>query len=381
MLLTILTNPIFLIFLSIFLGTILGKVKIGRFKFGDSGVLIIALVISWMVLRILINNGYNERYVLVPKSFFLFSLVLFISSIGLIAGGKIAAVMKEYGFKFLVMAFIITFSGYFATKLLTSLFNIKDKFITMGIFTGALTSSPGLAAALESVKNYGASQIGLGYAIAYVPGVLVVIFSMYLLPIIFKIDLQEEKRKLKSYDDEQQKTSKFNFLAYSIVVIVGLLIGDLKIRISSTLFSFGLTGGVLISSLFFAYIGKIGRLSFRMENNSLNLLKQFGLLLFLSSVGLKYGYESISLINVDSLLYLVVSFTAGFIAILMGFLVGRYLFKINWIILSGAICGGMTSTPGLGSAIDSTDSNDPTHGYGATYPFALIFMVLLVSIT
>ena len=46
------------------------------------------------------------------------------------------------------------------------------------------------------------------------------------------------------------------------------------------------------------------------------------------------------------------------------------------ILLSGAICGGMTSTPGLGAAIDATGSDEVAAGYGATYPFALLFMVI-----
>ncbi|MGO0807212.1 hypothetical protein ACTPEF_25175, partial [Clostridioides difficile] len=38
----------------------------------------------------------------------------------------------------------------------------------------------------------------------------------------------------------------------------------------------------------------------------------------------------------------------GVTAMMIGFLVGKYVFKLNWILLSGAVCGGMTSTPGLG---------------------------------
>jgi putative transport protein len=53
---------------------------------------------------------------------------------------------------------------------------------------------------------------------------------------------------------------------------------------------------------------------------------------------------------------------------------------LNWIILAGAICGGMTSTPGLGAAVDSLGSDKPASGYGAAYPFALLTKVILVII-
>jgi uncharacterized transporter YbjL len=58
------------------------------------------------------------------------------------------------------------------------------------------------------------------------------------------------------------------------------------------------------------------------------------------------------------------------------YLVGRYIFKLNWIMLIGAICGGMTSTPGLGAAIEAVGSNEPAAGYVAIYPFALLGMVI-----
>jgi putative transport protein len=375
----LIANPLFLLFLSTLSGILLGRIKIGKFRFGYSGVLISSLLISWIVLKLLISKGYPQNYELAPESFFLFSLILFISSVGLLAGKKIIIVMKEYGFKFLILAIIITFVGYVATIFLSNCFGIYDKYIISGLFTGALTSTPGLAASLENAGNAAnATNIGLGHTLAYVPGVLIVIFSMYLFPHIFKIDIEKEKKLLKNYSNIDESNHPFDFLAYSIVVIIGLLIGEIKVKIGVASFSLGITGGVLVSSLIFGSLKKIGKLHFDMNDQSLNVLKELGLLLFLSSVGLRYGYKSISSANVESLNYLLISFLAGFVAIFTGFIIGKYIFKINWIILSGAICGGMTSTPGLGAAIDSTKSNNPTHGYGATYPFALIFMVIFV---
>ena len=375
----ILLNPMFLLFISILSGILLGKIKIYEFKLGASGVLISSLFISWVDLEMLRNTLNVQNYILIPKSLFLFSLILFIAPVGLLAGKRLISVMREYGLKFLILALTITFSGFVSANLLSYIFKLKDKSIISGLFAGALTSSPGLAAALENAKDsVSSSMIGLGYAFAYVPGVLVVILSIHILPIIFKIDLEKERKSLKSYDDKKDKKVRFDFVAFSLVVLVGILIGYIKIELFGTHLSLGITGGVLISSLTFGSVKRIKNLRFDMEDEDLNLIKEMGLLLFLSSVGLRYGYKSISSIDFQGLVYMLISFSAGFLAILTGFLVGKYVFKINWIILSGAICGGMTSTPGLGVAIDSSKSNDPVHGYGATYPFALIFMVIFI---
>ncbi|MCK5762889.1 MAG: hypothetical protein KAH05_02100, partial [Clostridiales bacterium] len=51
-----------------------------------------------------------------------------------------------------------------------------------------------------------------------------------------------------------------------------------------------------------------------------------------------------------------------------------------WIMLAGAICSGMTSTPGLGATVEAVGSDDPAAGYGATYPFALLGMVIFTII-
>ena len=68
------------------------------------------------------------------------------------------------------------------------------------------------------------------------------------------------------------------------------------------------------------------------------------------------------------------------VAVIASFFIGHKIFKLNWIILSGAIAGGCTSAPGLGAAISSTDSEEPTTGYGAAQPFAILANVLLATL-
>ena len=140
------------------------------------------------------------------------------------------------------------------------------------------------------------------------------------------------------------------------------------------------TGGVLIGSLLLGYIGKIGPISFRMDPKVLAVLREVGLSAFLAIVGLNYGYGAVDAVMSSGAVLAIESLVVGAIAIMTGFFVGRYIFKIDWIMLSGAICGGMTSTPGLGAATDAVGSDDPGAGYGATYPFALFGMVIFTII-
>jgi len=138
----------------------------------------------------------------------------------------------------------------------------------------------------------------------------------------------------------------------------------------------GITGGVLISSLFLGVIKKFFIFDFRFNIKILKTLKEIGLLMFLSEIGLKYGYNTVVSLSYTNISLFIASFIIAFISIFTGFLCGRYILKLNWILLSGSLCGGMTSTPGLGAAIDSTSTDNVMAGYGSTYPSALLMMVL-----
>ena len=82
----------------------------------------------------------------------------------------------------------------------------------------------------------------------------------------------------------------------------------------------------------------------------------------------------------EGFVFLGISFLVALFALAVGFAIGRYVFKLNWILLSGALCGAMTSTPGLGAALDASDCDIVTVGYGAAYPFALFGMILFTVI-
>lgn len=133
-------------------------------------------------------------------------------------------------------------------------------------------------------------------------------------------------------------------------------------------------------SLLLGSIGKVGPLSFRMDNKVMGIIRDIALVFFLCIVGLKYGYVAINALTGSGVLLAVSALVVGITAMLVGFVVGRYVFKLNWVVLSGAICGGMTSTPGLGAAVDALESDDPAAGYGATYPFALLCMIIFTII-
>ncbi|WP_228288183.1 aspartate-alanine antiporter-like transporter [Thermosipho ferrireducens] len=369
----IVDNPFFLLFLSMLTGILLGKIRVGNFKLGNSGALFSGLIIGWYIITRINDQEVVDSLNSTFHTFFIFSLILFISSVGLIASKNIKEIVKRFGVKFMMIAFFITFFGFIGTYFLSTFYENKYNFI--GIYSGALTSSPGLATAIESAPEFQTS-ITYGYSIGYIPGVLAVIFAMYFIPVIFKIDIKKEKENLlaKSVFYKDDNTG-FDFISYMFVIITGILVGKINIGAGIN-FNLGITGGVLLSSLILGAAGKLWIFDFRMNYRVLKIFQEFGLLMFLASVGLKSGYRTFTTLNFSTFMLMLFSLIIAFASIFVGYLIGRYIFKMNWIILSGAVCGGMTSTPGLGAAIDANDSEEVVAGYGATYPFALLGMVV-----
>jgi len=393
------TNPFVLIFLSVVTGLLIGKIQFGKFSLGTSGGLFTGLILGWYIYgkyglpyKDLENiPAYADKLLknsVIPKDLFLFTLILFIAAVGLLASKDLCRIFKKYGLKFAFLGFIITFTGATVCYIMTLISKGQNPFAVSGVYTGALTSSPGLAAALEAVSVYdkqAESLVGFGHAIGYVPGVLVVILTMQFFPLIFGIDVDKEKAKFReemhrdSHGNEKEVAEvTFDIIAFVFVCLVGYFLGKIKIYMGPTIkhFCLGSTGGVLMASLTLGYIGKIGPMTFRMSNSILGAIRELSLAFFLAIVGLRYGYTTINSLAGSGAYLVLISFICGLTALLIGYIIGRYVFKINWIMLSGALCGGMTSTPGLGAAIDATKSDDVTAGYGATYPFALFGMII-----
>ncbi len=385
----IISNPLLLMFSSIFLGHLIGRIDYKNIKLGSSGGLFIGIIISYLVTIYLQKEAPNSSLIkgaFITTELFRLSLIGFIASVGLLASKNIMSIIKNKGYSFIVLAFVITFTGSLSTWGFISFLIGNLKVSIIGTYVGALTSSPGLATALESARGLDGSSeamVGLGYSISYIPGVIAVILFVQLLAKRNKAKGTKENI-IQDEVPKSVETKECNFCvtSFAFVCIVGILIGKINIYLGSYLgnFSLGATGGVLISALILGNIKRIGFLNFNMLNKQLFVARDISLNMFLSIVGLNYGYNALNLIKTTGGQLLLIGTTTAVISILVGYLVGKKILKLPNIYLIGGICGGMTSTPGLAASIEVLDSDEVTAGYGATYPFSLFFMILFTDI-
>lgn len=361
---TLFSNPIFLLAVCICLGQLLGKISLKHIKLGSSATLFSGLFLSYYLQE---KVGMNLS---IDRSLFLLALVGFIVSVGLMASKNIRSTLKTYGFRFIILSFFVTGAGALSTYIFVRM-ELANNLSTIGTYLGALTSSPGLAAALELSPD--GSAVGLGYAIAYVPGVLTVILFAQ----VMKLFLPEDHHGANHQPTDQ---GGFSMIAFMLVIVVGVLLGQLKLNLLGSSISLGMTGGVLVASLLMGSMKKVGPLSFSFNSQQLKIIRDISLNIFLAIVGINYGHKAVLAVGESGLSLLIIGLTTGLVSVLIGYMVGHYLLGIKGVYLIGGICGGMTSTPGLAAAIESFDEEKVVAGYGATYPFALLFMILWTNI-
>lgn len=180
--------------------------------------------------------------------------------------------------------------------------------------------------------------------------------------------------------NDEKRLSDTDFFPIAMGIVLGVLFGKLSISFSDSFtFSPGLTGGILIVALVLSAIGKTGPIIWSMSGSANQLLRQLGLLLFLSEVGTSAGVNLVSTFRESGLTLFGVGIAITMIPMIIAVLIGYRLFKINILDLIGSIAGGMTSTPGLAAADSMTDSPAPSVAYATVYPIAMVFLILFIQ--
>ena len=185
----LLDQPLIALFAIIASGLLFGNITIKGINLGSSGVLFTALLAGHL--------GYS-----IPGGIGTLGLVLFVYCVGFGAGGRFFASVAREGATLAKLALVIVATGGAITWAGAKLMDLPAD-LAAGIFAGALTSTPALAAATEGLKD-GASGVSIGYGIAYPFGVIGVVLFVQLLPRLLKHDLEaiaEEHEAEDNTDD------------------------------------------------------------------------------------------------------------------------------------------------------------------------------------
>ncbi|CNH59985.1 putative transporter [Yersinia pekkanenii] len=178
----------------------------------------------------------------------------------------------------------------------------------------------------------------------------------------------------------QQKLQQVQMLPVFIGVGLGVLLGSIPVFIPGfpAALRLGLAGGPLVVALILGRIGSIGKLYWFMPPSANLALRELGIVLFLSVVGLKSGGDFINtLVNGDGLAWIGYGAMITGIPLLTVGILARMLAKMNYLTLCGMLAGSMTDPPALAFA----NGLHPTSGaaalsYATVYPLAMFLRIM-----
>lgn len=192
-----------------------------------------------------------------------------------------------------------------------------------------------------------------------------------------------EKEDIEELAQEVGNSEKELNLPQIIPVMLGLALGVLvgswpfNVAGLSTPLKLGLAGGPLLVAIVLSRIGNIGRLVWYLPPSANLMLREIGIVLFLSCVGLKSGGQFVnSLVHGSGLSWAVYGALITFVPIFTVALVARIFLKLNFASLCGLLSGSMTDPPALAFAGQFTGSDAPYVSYATVYPLVMILRVL-----
>jgi putative transport protein len=188
-----------------------------------------------------------------------------------------------------------------------------------------------------------------------------------------KAGLEVLSSQLGHLEIEIEKTDLSTF---SWAIVIGLLVGTLSISILGVSIGLGSAGGLLGLGLLVGYLRSVFPVFGRMPAGAQWIFTEFGLLLFMAGVGLMGGAGLLETIQSKGLLLLGIGIVVTIVPFSLAYFWGRKVFKMNPLILLGAIIGSMTSGGALNVLNDQANSSVASLGYTGAYAFANILLTV-----
>ena len=178
-------------------GLFIGNVKFRGIGLGIGGVLFGGIIVGHFVSQAGMTLSSDMLHVIQE-----FGLILFVYTIGIQVGPGFFASLRVSGLRLDLFAVLIVIIGGLVTAILHKLFDIPLP-VVLGIFSGAVTNTPALGAGQQILRDLGTpmemvDQMGMSYAMAYPFGICGILFTMWMLRVIFRVNVETEAQQHES---------------------------------------------------------------------------------------------------------------------------------------------------------------------------------------
>ena len=178
-------------------GLFIGNVKFRGIGLGIGGVLFGGIIVGHFVSQAGMTLSSDMLHVIQE-----FGLILFVYTIGIQVGPGFFDSLRVSGLRLNLFAVLIVIIGGLVTAILHKLFDIPLP-VVLGIFSGAVTNTPALGAGQQILRDLGTpmemvDQMGMSYAMAYPFGICGILFTMWMLRVIFRVNVETEAQQHES---------------------------------------------------------------------------------------------------------------------------------------------------------------------------------------
>ena len=178
-------------------GLFIGNVKFRGIGLGIGGVLFGGIIVGHFVSQAGMTLSSDMLHVIQE-----FGLILFVYTIGIQVGPGFFASLRVSGLRLNLFAVLIVIIGGLVTAILHKLFDIPLP-VVLGIFSGAVTNTPALGAGQQILRDLGTpmemvDQMGMSYAMAYRFVICGILFTMWMLRVIFRVNVETEAQQHES---------------------------------------------------------------------------------------------------------------------------------------------------------------------------------------
>lgn len=193
-----------------------------------------------------------------------------------------------------------------------------------------------------------------------------------------KLHVVGEEARLRELGEDlgyvEEEVEETDLVTFSFGIVFGVLLGLVVVNIAGISISLGTAGGLLIAGITIGYLGSINPTFGRVPAPARFIIRELGLMLLMASIGLNAGSGIIEgLISVGPAIIFFAMVIAT-VPLMVGYLFGRLVLKMNPVLLLGSLTGAMTSTPALSIVSQAAKSSVPAIGYAGSYTFANVLL-------
>jgi putative transport protein len=181
---------------------------------------------------------------------------------------------------------------------------------------------------------------------------------------------------------KNEKANETNFLPFILGLIFGLILGLIPVSLPvlhGAPITLGSAGGALLAGLIISRQKRIGKMEMHVPIAALNIIRELGLMFFLSGAGLVAGSQfvgvfqeyGISVLFAGALITAITCFSGAVMLVLL---------RLDILSIMAGVSAGMTQASALAVTRKLAKTELPTLAYVNIYPFAMILKIIFVQV-